>query len=359
VATSLVEAESFLAVRLGALGDALRVCPAVRRIRRERPRARIGWAVEDWVHPLLALSRDVDQFHILRRGELRAGGLRALREWRRFLGEVRAARYDVALDFHSRIKSGVVTRFSGARWRVGYPRGQDTEFNHLFTNVHVRLDDPDESRVLRFLHLLEPLGISADYDASDPGLPIDPAALKTAGEWYARAGRPEIAVFAGSSQHQAGYNRWPETKWVELLKCLTAAGLRTVVFWGPAEEYFTKEIVKAAGAGCEAGPKTTLPEVMAMIGLFRAFIGSNTAAMHMAWMQGVPTAFFCGPPEPRTHAPLPPVPGRALRADAQVRAGISKKKQPEVVAAVTVDEAFAAVTSLLGPARLVATETER
>ncbi len=348
---ALAQAESYLVVRLGALGDALRVCPAVRRIRKERSGARIGWAVEDWVHPLLAPSRDIDRFHILHRGELRAGGLRALREWRRFIAEVRAARYEVALDFHSRIKSGLVTRLSGARWRLGYPAGQDTEMNHWFTNIHVRLDDPDESRVLRFLHLLAPLGISTGYDAGDLGLPIDPAALRTAQEWYERAGRPDVAVFAGSSQHQAGYNRWPTEKWVELLKRIAAEGFRSIVFWGPAEEFFTKEIVKAAGAGCEAGPKTTLPEVMAMLGLFRAFIGSNTAAMHMAWMQGVPTGFFCGPPEPRTHAPLPPVAGRALRADAQVRASISKKRQPEVVAAVTVDEAFEAVISLLGMAR--------
>ena len=184
MAHALAEAESFLVVRLGALGDALRVCPAVRRIRRERPGARIGWAVEDWVHPLLAPSRDVDRFHILNRGELRAGGLRALREWRRFVTEVRSAGYDVALDFHSRFKSGVASRLSGAKWRLGYTSGQDTEMNHWFTNVHVRLDDPDESRVLRFLHLLAPLGISTNYDANDLGLPIEPAALANAIRLY-------------------------------------------------------------------------------------------------------------------------------------------------------------------------------
>lgn len=344
---SLSTAESFLIVRLGALGDALRVCPAVRRLRKERPKACIAWAVEDWVHPLLAPCRDVDRFHVLRRGELKAGTGRALREWRRFLGEVRAEKYDVALDFHARFKSGIVTRFSGAPWRLGYPAGQDTEMNRLFTNVKVRLADNDENRVLRALHLLEPLGVSTNYDPNDLGLPIDLAASAKAEAWYAEAGRPQVAAFPGSSQHQAGYNRWPQEKWVALLKRLTAEGLRVVLFWGPAEEAYTKTIAAEVGAGCAPGPKTTLPEVMAMLGKFRAFIGSNTAAMHMAWMQGVPTAFFCGPPEPRTHAPLPPVAGRALRADAQVRPGVSKRLQPEVVAAVPMDEAYDAVISLL------------
>ena len=37
-----IEANSFLVVRLGAIGDALRVCPAIRRLRHERPDATVG-----------------------------------------------------------------------------------------------------------------------------------------------------------------------------------------------------------------------------------------------------------------------------------------------------------------------------
>ena len=121
MAHSLGEAESYLVVRLGAVGDALRVCPAVRRLRRERPHARIGWAVENWVYPVLAPSSDVDRFHILDRRALRAGGRAALREMRRFSGEVRGAHYDVALDFHGHLKltAKVSQTMTGLkRWRL-------------------------------------------------------------------------------------------------------------------------------------------------------------------------------------------------------------------------------------------------
>jgi ADP-heptose:LPS heptosyltransferase len=349
--SALQAANSFLVVRLGAIGDALRVFPMVRRLRRERPDAHIGWAVEDWVHPALAPSEDIDQFHVLRRGELRAGGFRALREWRRFLSDIRSTRYEVALDVHGRFKSGIVTRGSRARWRLGYVAGQETELNHWFTNVRVRLDDPEESRVLRFLHLLEPLGISCTYDPAENGLPLTRDVVERAEAWYEGAGRPHIAAFPGSSQHQAGYNRWPEEKWVSLLRRLVEDGLRAVVFWGPAEKAFATTIAERVGTGCTLGPEKTLPEFMAILGRFPVFIGSNTAAMHMAWMQGVPTAFFCGPPEPRTHAPLPPVPYQVLRADEKVRPGISKKRQPEVVSAVPVEDAHAAVHELLNESR--------
>jgi ADP-heptose:LPS heptosyltransferase len=352
----LAAADSFLVVRLGAIGDALRVCPAVRRLRRDRPNARIGWAVEQWVHRLIKSNTDVDRFHVLDRRLIGRTGMPALREWRRFIGEVRSERYEVALDFHGRLKSGLVTRASGARWRLGYPAGQSTEGNHFFTNYQIRLHDPLENRVQRFLHLLAPLGIDTAPDVHDLGIPGTPGATQRAVAWYEYASKPELAVFPGTSANQAAYHRWPTEKWTALLRALGETGVRSVVFWGPDEEQVAREIAGGAGPSCMLAPETTLQDLMAMVGQFRAFLGSNTAAMHMAWMQGVPTAYFSGPASPRTDAPLPPVPSRVLRAGDRVRPGVSKRHQADVVASVTVDEALAAVRELLEEAcRLDAT----
>ena len=75
--------------------------------------------------------------------------------------------------------------------------------------------------------------------------------------------------------------------------------------------------------------------MMAMIGCFRAYLGTNTAALHMAWLQGVPSAFFTGPvADARKDMPLPPVRSRALQA--------------EVVGEVGVNDARDAVLDLLG-----------
>jgi len=333
-------------VRLGAIGDALRVCPAVRRLRRERPNARIAWAVEHWVHPVLEANPNVDRFHVLDRRLVRKGGLTALREWRRFLSEVRSERYEVALDFHGRLKSGIVTRASGARWRLGYPAGQSTEGNHFFTNTKVRLDDPLENRVERFLHLLAPLGMDTRPDANDLGVAVARDRIDAATAWYETAGRPEIAAYPGTS-HNRAYTRWPAEKWQELLRKLANAELRCVVFWGPDDEPLAREICVGAGESCTLAPRTTLPEMMAMLGRFRVFIGANTAAMHMAWMQGVPTAVFTGPVQPQTDSPLPPVPFRGLRAEDRYKPGVKKRQQTEVVTGVTVEEALSAIRELL------------
>ncbi len=65
------EQARILVVRLGAIGDVLRVLPAVRRLRVRRPDVSIAWAVEDWVYPLLADNPNIDRFHVLQRNALR------------------------------------------------------------------------------------------------------------------------------------------------------------------------------------------------------------------------------------------------------------------------------------------------
>ena len=134
-----IQGNRFLVIRLGAIGDVLRVLPAVRRLRRSIGDADIGWAIESRSYPVVAGNPIVNRFHVIDRRKLDAGMMPALEEIRRVFADIRAQRYDVALDFHGRLKSGVLSRFSGISQRVGFARGDATEGNFLFNNVRVRL----------------------------------------------------------------------------------------------------------------------------------------------------------------------------------------------------------------------------
>lgn len=342
-----------LVLRLGAIGDVLRVLPAVRRLKSFRPDIHIGWAVEDWVYPIVAGNPSVDSFHVLKRSRLKGGPASAVREIRRFAAELRGAEYDAVLDFHGRFKSGVVSKLSRAPIRIGYSRRDATEANHLFNNVHVSLPDTGENRVLRFLHLLSPLGIPTAWDPEDTGLYIDPVVRASARAWYDSVGRPELAVFPGTSEGRAR-ERWPESKWIDLLSRLGGSGVSSAIFWGPAEADLAARVAAATGSRSVLVPPTTLPEMLAMIGCFDGFIGSDTAAMHMAWLQGVPTAVFVGPKRPRTVAPLEPVISRVLRAEEFYVEGVKARRQPEeIVTAVPVGEAMEAVRYVLDASRAI------
>jgi heptosyltransferase I len=340
-------ARRFLVMRLGAIGDCLRVLPAVARLRKARPDAEIGWAVEHWVHPALAGNPLVTRFHVLNRKELKAGAARALAEIRRFTREVKAHDYEVLLEFHGRLKSGLLSWLSGVPLRIGYARGHESEGNFLFTNVKVTPADAWESRVDRFLSLLGPLGIPTQYDPRENGLHVDAATRQWAEQAHADAGRPALAVFPSTSAHRAR-ERWPDDKWVELLKRLGADGISAMVLWGPAEKESCAALVAAAGAPCVLAPPTTLPQMLALIGRCRAYVGADTAAMHMAWMQGVPVAVIAGHKPARTIAPPPPVRSAMLFAAEHYVEGLKPSAQDDaVVAAVTVEAVRKAVHDLL------------
>lgn len=340
-----------LIVRLGAIGDALRVLPALRRLRADLPDVHVGWAVESWVYPVLRGHPDVDAFHVLDRAALRRGGTATLREIRRFAAELRAAEYDVSVDLQGRLKSGVVALLSGSPTRVGYSRADGSEGSFLFANHRVRLPDTRENRVLRFLHALEPLGVRPEIVPGDFGVAIDAGQRERAQQWYAAADEPAVAAYPGSSDKGAPYKRWQNERWAELLARLAGAGVRSVVFWGPAEERYVREILALLPPdrreACRMAPPTSLPAMMAMLGCFRAFVGSNTGAMHMAWLQRVPTAFFPGPALPRTDAPIGGVPYRALWAERCFDPTLPRRRQAGCVLEVTVDEAERAVLDLL------------
>ena len=346
-----VYGKRILVLRLGAIGDVLRVLPAVRRLRRSLDDVSIGWAIESGAYPVVAGNPNVDRFHVIDRGALDGGVRRALDEIRRVVGEIRVEDYDVVLDFHGRFKSGVLSWLTNVPQRVGFARADATEGNHLFNNVHVRLADTWENRVLRFLHLLAPLGLDTTYDPTDTGVYLNAEVRRLAVAWYESVGQPPVVAYPGTSTMRVR-ERWPVKKWVELLCRLGREGVRSAMFWGPAEAELAAEIAEAAAPHCVLAPPTTLPEMMAMIGCFSTYVGSDTAAMHMAWMQSVPTAVFAGPKPPRTAAPLAPVPCYVLRAEEHVRRGLPPRAQPaELVTAVPVGEAFEAVEQLLAANR--------
>lgn len=300
-----------LVARLGAIGDCLRVLPAVARLREGFPNAEIGWVVGDLVAPLLEGHPQVDRLHVLGRRAMKAGAWSAWGELRRVGAELAAARYDVAIDFHTRLKSGYLVRASRAPQRIGFDRASGGEANFLFTNCHVSLPDRYENRVTRFLRLLAPLGLDGRVPEGR-GLWIPPEAAARARAMYAGAGSPDVALFAGTSAHREA-DRWPDAKWKDLVARLGDAGLRTLLLWGPGE-MDSAAAIAAASPSCTLAPPTSLAEMMAVLGLVRLYVGSNTAALHMAWMQDVPCVVLVGGRPWRTDRPLNPVPSAMLSA---------------------------------------------
>jgi ADP-heptose:LPS heptosyltransferase len=121
-----------------------------------------------------------------------------------------------------------------------------------------------------------------------------------------------------------------------------------MLLWGPDEVELVEQLRGALGSGSSVAPSTTLPELVALTGQFRAYVGSDTAALHMTWLQGVPAAVFTGPKPQATASPLALVEHRILRSEEHYVEGLAPGRQsPEVTTEVTVEQVVDATRSLL------------
>lgn len=105
---------SILIVRLGAMGDIIHTLPAALSLRASLPHASITWAVEPRWAPLLEGNPSIDRIVQFRRDA--TGILQSLRQ-------LRAERYDLAIDFQGLIKSAVVGRLARPDRLLGFRRG--------------------------------------------------------------------------------------------------------------------------------------------------------------------------------------------------------------------------------------------
>jgi heptosyltransferase-1 len=104
-----------LVVRLGAMGDIIHSLPGAASLKHSFPEARVTWVVEpQWV-PLLEGNGFVDRIVIFRRDHPGS--------WRQTKRELRAERYDLAVDFQGLAKSALIAHAARPERIAGFGSG--------------------------------------------------------------------------------------------------------------------------------------------------------------------------------------------------------------------------------------------
>lgn len=289
-------------VRLSSLGDVVHVLPAAAALRGRLPRARIAWIVERHEAAILYGSPVVDEVVPVdtrgwRRARTPVGAAAvagAVAELRRHL---RAARFDVAIDFQGLVKSGLLAAATRAPLRIGFAVAHCRErLSALFTNRHVTPPATARHVVERYLALLEPLGVRAP--SVEFPLPVDPTAEARMDEFLARAGVKAgsrlVVVNPGAGRPA---KRWPPARFRALTERLTGeAGASVLVVWGPEEAALTEAIADASEPRrALLAPPTDLQELLALLRRASVVVGGDTGPIHLAAALGVPCVGLYGP----------------------------------------------------------------
>jgi ADP-heptose:LPS heptosyltransferase len=239
--------------------------------------------------------------------------VRAGRIARRFLAELRRRRFDLVLDFHAILKSGVLARLSGAPRRASYARPFAREGAFLFATERARIEPTRISRFERNEGLVRFLALNADCDRRP--LRLDPETLERT-EKALGPGPAPIVIHPGTSD-ATPHKRYTVAGYAAVARVLAdCQGVTSVVSCGPARDdrAFAAAIVEASQGAARIAPETpSMADLAALFSCSRLYIGGDTGPMHVASLVGTPVVQILGPTDPVENAPFPATPSRTVR----------------------------------------------
>ncbi len=291
-----------LIVRLSAIGDVVRVLPALHALRDRFPNAQIDWAVEPKSASVIEGHPALDQVLLFER-ELE-GFLANKAAFRAFCRRVRASRYDIAVDFHGILKSGWILRASRATDRYGFAPPRAREMSHFFTNHRASLPSQRLNRIDENLELVKLLGAKrhdldvtipvADevVDEVDGYLDSAFAAGKRLALLHAPVDRPE--------------KQWPLARFAALADRLLADGrFEVLLTWGPGQRGQAAAVAESCTREPTIAPETLkLSHFAALVRRAHVFCSGDTGPMHIASAMGAPVVAIFGGTDPAKHAPF-------------------------------------------------------
>jgi len=298
------DAPNILIVRPSALGDVARTVPVLVSLRRAFPNSRIDWLVQDnfsdviWYHPDLT---GVVLFPRQRFGKLWRSPA-AYKQFKLWLKELRGTHYDIVFDLQGLARSGLVTRLTGARKRVGFHDAR--EFAWLFYNHWRKVPKNVRHTVDRMLAVVETEGVP----------PVHETRLYTA-----EADRLWVDdLLKRYSVHPSGYfvlaptarwrsKCWPIDRWTQTAFRLLdtgKAGRFGVILAAPDEEQAVQPLLDALRHDQRIiCPTTTVGQMMALLERTRLLVCNDSAALHIAVGFNRPIVTVFGPTDPAEVGP--------------------------------------------------------
>lgn len=310
-----------LIVKPSSLGDIVHTLPLAHALKRCWPDCRIGWIVQQAFASLLAADESIDRIYPIRipsTSEPQAGRsawltafsatLKTLRDLRR---QLQAEPYDLILDLHASLRSGLLGRCNPGGLRLGFADAK--ELNTLFQQQLVVV--PADVRHAQDKNLLfcQQLGLSVT--AADFHLRCGAADREAAQAFLREAGAAGKKVVHANPAARWQTKFWPQERWAELADRLHSEGL-AVVFGGSGQdlEYLDGIVRLMRSPAVIAAGRLSLPQAAALIAQSALHIGLDSGPMHIAALAGVPVAALFGPTHPERVGPYG-VQHRIIRAE--------------------------------------------
>lgn len=349
--------QRLLIVRLGSMGDIVHTLPAAFALRQAFPEARLGWVVEErWAELLCTISEPrsgpcsprrplVDRVHVVDT-KLWRSALASPQTWERAaaaLSELRAPRYQIAVDFQGAIRSAVLARISRSPVIYGFAQPWENVASMLYSR---QVDARGGHIVEQNLSLAEAVA-HRPLAMAKVEFPRDETAEKYTEAWLRREGVGEFVLMNPGAGW--GAKQWPPERYAEVAQSLAQRGLQSVANFGPGEEALATA-AKAASGGTIRVIGCSLSQLIALTRRARLFIGGDTGPLHVAAALAVPVVAIFGPTNPRRNGPFG-TRNIVLRSPVSVTSHARRVAPDEGMLEITVDQVLAAAQQLAEESR--------
>lgn len=284
----------FLIVKTSALGDIIQSFFALEYLSKKFPNASIDWIVEEEIVPLLHAHPKIDRVISLPKSRW---------QWPRFLWKLREKKYAAVFDLQGNCKSALIVVFLKTKKKIGFGKKTVKEWpNLLATNFKVNQDSSNNIR-LQYLEVLQ----TFFGDRSTPNLAIFAPRLQKhekirLDRFQFSPSRKKVMVAFGSkwSNKQIGLDFLKD-----LLASLTEDHFVELYFiWGSEKEKMIAHELQQHLRGSSVLPYLNFPLWKAVMQEMDAFIGVDSAALHLAGVSDLPTFSFFGPTKAEIFKPI-------------------------------------------------------
>lgn len=348
-----------LIIKPSSLGDVAQALPVAWALRALRPRSRIDWLVIPSCAGIPDGLEAIDNVVLFDRklfGRMWRSG-RALAAFVGFVRRLRATRYTTVIDLQGLLRSGIISRLSGAETRIGL--GDNREGAGRFYTHTVPVPPGEMSSVDRYMLAAEalgaPVGAPRRFD-----LPIADDNRLAATRLLSAHGRPAFqpyVVLVPGARWPT--KRWPAEKWAALIRRIRVdLDLVPVVVGGPDERGTIERIVQLdCGPLVDLVGRTDLKTLCAVLQEAQATVTNDTGPMHLASAAGCPVVAIFGPTSVRRTGPYGAghvlLEGRAECAPCFQRQcrWADSKQEMQCLLNIGVDEAFSGLRRLVEAGR--------
>ena len=293
-----------LIIRLSAIGDIIMASALLPPLRATWPDAHISWLVEPTGADLLRGNPHLDELIVWPRNDWQQ--LLKQRSYCKLLSTVggfkqrlRDRQFDLVLDIHGLLKSGLLAKFTCAPQRIGLNSREGSQW--LMTQT-LTADKNDARLGSEYLQLATALALDADLFAM--AITATEASQQSIQQTLTRAGFDPAAAYVVLCPFTTRPQKhWFNQRWGQLIDLLHQQTTLTPILLGsPNDNTATEEIIAAATTPSEhiinMVGKTSIAEAVALVQGANLLIGVDTGFTHLGIAFNLPTIALFGATRP-------------------------------------------------------------